>query len=148
MGFSGGNSGSDFSEINITPLTDVFLILFLIMVVIAPMINETSLPIQPPQAKNGAASDNQGKVINLEIAADGLIAINGKKLSEEPIPPEKVNEMVTAELTNIRQDASYLEAPLNVVADAETKQKYLVGALDAASGLGIKKLNIVTVSQT
>ena len=38
MGISGGSGGSDFSEINITPLTDVFLILFLIMVVIAPMI--------------------------------------------------------------------------------------------------------------
>ena len=58
MAFSGGSSGSDFGEINITPLTDVFLILFLIMVVIAPMINETSLPINPPQAKNGATADS------------------------------------------------------------------------------------------
>jgi biopolymer transport protein ExbD len=148
MGISGGSGGSDFSEINITPLTDVFLILFLIMVVIAPMINETSLPIQPPQAKNGVTADTKGKVINLEISADGLIAINGKKLSPDPIAPEKVNEIVTAELNLIRQDTSYMEAPLNVVADAETKQKYLVGALDAASGLGIKKLNIVTVAQT
>jgi biopolymer transport protein ExbD len=148
MGISGGSGGSDFSEINITPLTDVFLILFLIMVVIAPMINETSLPIQPPQAKNGVNADTKGKVINLEISADGLIAINGKKLSPDPIAPERVNEMVTAELTLLRQDASYIEAPLNVVADAETKQKYLVGALDAASGLGVKKINIVTVAQT
>lgn len=144
----GGNGGGDFSEINITPLTDVFLILFLIMLVIAPMINETSLPIQPPQAKNGAASDTQGKVINLEISAEGLIAVNGKKLTQEPIPPEKVCELVTAELSLIRQDTNYLEAPLNLVADSETKQKYVVGALDAASGLGIKKLNIVTVSQS
>ncbi|MCH2227420.1 MAG: biopolymer transporter ExbD [Candidatus Caenarcaniphilales bacterium] len=147
MGFSGGNNGSDFSEINITPLTDVFLILFLIMVVIAPMINETSLPITPPAAKNGAAAQNEGKVINLEISAEGLIAINNKKLSPDPIAPEQVNELVTQELELIRQDSQYFEAPLNLIADSETKQKFVVGALDAASGLGIKKLNIVTVTQ-
>ena len=41
-----------------------------------------------------------------------------------------------------------MQAPLNLIADAETKQKFVVGALDAAAGLGIKKLNIVTVSKT
>ena len=34
----------------------------------------------------------------------------------------------------------------NIVSDAETKQKYVVGVLDAAAGLGLKKMNIVTVS--
>ena len=147
MAFSGGGSGNDFGEINITPLTDVFLILFLIMVVIAPMINETSLPVTPPQAENGVTTDNQGKTINLEISAEGLIAINNKKLSPDPIAPEDVNDMVTAELSLLREDPAYAEALLNLIADAETKQKFVVGALDAASGLGIKKLNIVTVSQ-
>ena len=88
----------------------------------------------------------QGKVINLEISAEGLIAINNKKLSPDPIAPEDVNTLVTAELSNIRENAAYAEAPLNLIADAETKQKFVVGALDAAAGLGIKKLNIVTVS--
>lgn len=146
MAFSGGGASSDFGEINITPLTDVFLILFLIMVVIAPMINETSLSITPPKAKNGATADSVGKVINLEISAEGLIAINNKKLSPNPIAPEDVNDMVTAELNILREDPAYSEAPLNLIADSETKQKFVVGALDAASGLGIKKLNIVTVS--
>ena len=51
MALSGGGSGEDFSEINITPLTDVFLILFLIMIVIAPLINQTALKLDPPKAK-------------------------------------------------------------------------------------------------
>ena len=148
MGFSGGGRvGDDVSEINITPLTDVFLILFLIMVVIAPTMNETTLPISPSQSQNGASIDKPGKVINLEIAADGMLAINGKKLSPDPVAPEDVNKYVTEELKQVRKNPEYQDAPLNLVADAETKQKYVVGALDAASGLGITKLNIVTVAR-
>ena len=83
MAFSGGSSGGDFGELTSHHNRRIFN--SLIMVVIAPMINETSLPINPPQAKNGATADSQGKVINLEISAEGLIAINNKKLSPDPI---------------------------------------------------------------
>lgn len=145
MAFS--SSGSDeFSEINITPLTDVFLILFLIMMVIAPLINETALKLDPPKASHGQSVAKKGKVINLEISADGLIAINGKKISEEPIKPEEVAVQVEAKLKEIIADPAYKEAPLNIVTDAETKQKFVVGAMDAAAGLGLSKMNIVTVN--
>ncbi len=84
MAFSAGGQQDDFSEINITPLTDVFLILFLIMIVIAPLINQTALKLEPPKAQNGKNISSKVKAITLEISADGLIAINGKKLSETP----------------------------------------------------------------
>ena len=146
MAISGG-SGDDFNEINITPLTDVFLILFLIMIVIAPMINETALKLNPPKAKNGqSVSKGKQKVITLEIDSEGMIAINAKKLSEDPIDAADVNDMVTARLQEILEDEAYKEAPLNIVADSETRQKFVVGAMDAAAGLGLSKMNIVTVS--
>ena len=145
MAFSSGG-GDDFSEINITPLTDVFLILFLIMIVIAPMINETALKIDPPKAQHGKAISSKQKVINLEISSEGVIAINGKKLDEKPIDPEQVAERVSARIKEILQDPSFKDSPLNIVTDSETKQKYVVGAMDAAAGLGLSKMNIVTVS--
>ena len=148
MAMGGGDSGGDFGEINITPLTDVFMILFLLMIVIAPMINEKSLPIAPPSSKNGnSLEQSKIKPINIEVSKEGLVAINNKKLSEEPIEPEQMYDKVLEELNKIREDEKFKKSPLNIVADAETKQKYLVGVLDAASGAGIKKLNIVTVSR-
>lgn len=146
MAFSTGNTDQDFSEINITPLTDVFLILFLIMIVIAPLINQTALKIDPPKAKNGKAVTSKGKVINLEIDAEGMIAINDKKLSEKPIAADMVAEKVTERLQEIMEDPEFKDVPLNIVADSETKQKYMVAAMDAAAGLGLSKMNIVTVS--
>ncbi len=143
----GTQSGDEFSEINITPLTDVFLILFLIMIVIAPMLRESALKINPPIAKHGQANNaGKNKVINLEISEDGRVAINGRKLSDEAIPAENIEAKVTERLQEILQDKAFLEAPLNIIADSETKQKFVVGAMDAAAGLGLKKMNIVTVS--
>ena len=146
MAFSTGGGDGDFSEINITPLTDVFLILFLIMIVIAPLINQTALKIDPPKAEHGKAIPSKGKVINLEIDADGMIAINNTKISEDPIEPDLVSEKVTERLEEIMKDPAYKDVPLNIVADSETKQKYMVSAMDAAAGLGLTKMNIVTVS--
>lgn len=146
MAFTTGGADQDFSEINITPLTDVFLILFLIMIVIAPLINQTALKIDPPKAEHGKAVASKGKVINLEIDAEGMIAINNKKLSDKAIDPEEVSGKVRERLEEILEDPAYKDVPLNIVADAETKQKYMVGAMDAAAGLGLSKMNIVTVS--
>jgi biopolymer transport protein ExbD len=146
MAFSTGGDNTDFSEINITPLTDVFLILFLIMIVIAPLINQTALKIDPPKAQHGKTMPSKTKAINLEIDAEGMIAINNKRLSDKPIQADKVYELVSKRLEEIMQDPEYKEAALNIVADSETKQKYMVGAMDAATGLGLTKMNIVTVS--
>jgi biopolymer transport protein ExbD/biopolymer transport protein TolR len=146
MAFSSSGNQEEFSEINITPLTDVFLILFLIMIVIAPLINQTALKLDPPKAKNGQNVSSKAKAIILEISKEGLIAINGKKLSEEPFEAEDVNPAVTQELKAIMEDPKFAESPLNIVADAETTQKYVVGAMDAAAGLGLIKMSIVTVS--
>lgn len=149
MAFSGGtSSGSDFGEINITPLTDVFLILFLIMIVIAPIMRESALKVEPPKAKNGQSLSAKSKVINLEISEEGVFALNGRKLNEgQIIDPDDVESTLSKEISKILEDPAYKEVPLNVVTDRETKQKFVVGALDAAAGLGITKLNIVTVSQ-
>jgi biopolymer transport protein ExbD len=54
--------------------------------------------------------------------------------------------MVAGRIKEILQDPSYKDSPLNIVTDSETKQKYVVGAMDAAAGLGLSKMNIVTVS--
>lgn len=146
MAFGGVSDSEDFSEINITPLTDVFLILFLIMIVIAPLINQTALKLDPPKAENGKTVSSKVKAIIVEVSKEGLIAINNKKLSEEPFEADDVNSVVTKELEAILEDPKYSDSPLNIVADAETTQKYVVGVMDAAVGLGLTKMSIVTVS--
>ena len=50
-----------FTEINITPLTDIFLVLLIIMMVIAPMLDQQGLNLTVPKMllKNRSKIPNQ-----------------------------------------------------------------------------------------
>src|ERR1700722_20197739 len=75
----GGSKGQFFSQINITPLTDVFLVLMVMMMLLAPITNVTGFTVFPPSP---AVSRNyHGPRIKVEVAESGQIMINGNTLA-------------------------------------------------------------------
>ena len=44
-----GRDRGEFNEINITPLTDIFLVLLIIMMVIAPLLDQQGLNLTVPE---------------------------------------------------------------------------------------------------
>ena len=146
MGFGSSSSGGrqTFSEINITPLTDVFLVLLIIMILIAPLINQSSLKIEPPVAQHGKA-EQQNKTITVEVSKDGIIAVNGVKVSDQKTQIDRIQGLVSDALKSEFEKAGSKEIPVAVRADQESRQKYVVAVLDAAAGVGVKKLRIVTL---
>ena len=145
MAFGSGHGGRQtFSEINITPLTDVFLVLLIIMILIAPLINQSSLKVEPPIAQHGKA-EQQNKTITVEVSKDGLIAVNGIKISDDKTQIERIQGLVSDALKREFEKLGTKDIPVAVRADEEARQKYVVGVLDAAAGVGVKKLRIVTL---
>ena len=67
-----GAVGDQFTDINVTPLTDVFLVLLVIMILIAPLIDKSDLKIKPPETKN-AKKDEATKGISFDIDKDGQL---------------------------------------------------------------------------
>jgi biopolymer transport protein TolR len=74
---SSGNQGSMISEINVTPLVDVMLVLLIIFMVAAPML-QVGVPVALPKADARAIPDDQGKLIVTipkEFEKDGTVYI-------------------------------------------------------------------------
>lgn len=146
MAFGGGGSGGRqiFTEINITPLTDVFLVLLIIMILIAPLINQSSLKVEPPVAQHGKA-DQQNKTIVVEVSKEGTIAVNNIKVSDSTTPIDRIQGLVSDAIKREFEKMGSKDIPVAVRADQESRQKYVVSVLDAAAGSGVKKLRIVTL---
>jgi biopolymer transport protein TolR len=74
---STGGGGGAMSEINVTPLVDVMLVLLIIFMVAAPML-QTGVPVTLPKADAQAIPDDQGKLIVTvpkEFEKDGTVYI-------------------------------------------------------------------------
>ena len=60
-----------FNEINITPLTDIFLVLLIIMMVIAPLLDQQGLNLKVPEVVTQEQQDNMNtKVMQFTVTSD------------------------------------------------------------------------------
>jgi len=116
-----------FSEINITPLTDIFLVLLIIMMVVAPTFQSIDNTITIPEINSGNSIE-QGKV-TVSVTKDGTIYVDTKKIT----PAALVSELET-----VKGDSENPE--LVVKADEKVKSSIIMEIMDAAQDAHYKKL--------
>ncbi len=132
-----GGSGGIFAEINITPLTDIFLVLLIIFMVTTTAIAEQGgqnggLKVSLPRAGKSAPA---AEVHDLAIAVleDGRTVVGGKVVDEE-------------QLTQILEKA-HLDNPDTLVlvqADQGVAHGKVVAVMDLARRHGLARLAIAT----
>ena len=119
--------GKLFTQINITPLTDIFLVLLIIMMVVAPTFQSMDNAISIPEINSGVSIE-QNKA-EIAITKEGLMYVNGKQISEDQL----VNELLTIKKS--------LEKPEVVVkADSKVKSSEIMKVMNAAQDAEYKKL--------
>ncbi len=135
---AGGSSNKKvFDEINITPLTDIFLVLLVIMMVVAPLITFRELDISfagQEDASEEQKPPEESKLQSLEVkpgGEKGEYLLNGKQLAED--------ELVDALRTGI---AEHPEG-LSIRADGGSPFAAMATALDAARAAGITQVDVV-----
>lgn len=133
----GANVG-EFNDINVTPLTDVFLVLLVIMILIAPLIDKSELKIKPPETKN-AKKDDALKGIFIDIDREGQIAVNGRAVgvSDPAAIQQKIEDFL--------RQAGKRDVTCTVNADADCKERQVVAVMTAAAAAGIKKMRVATI---
>ncbi len=122
-----GKKGKLFTEINITPLTDIFLVLLIIMMVVAPTFQSVDNAISVPEINSGVAIE-QNKV-EVAITKEGLMFINGKQINSDQL----VDELLALK--------DMIEKPEVVVkADSKVKSSEIMKVMNAAQDAEYKKL--------
>ena len=116
-----------FNEINITPLTDIFLVLLIIMMVVAPTFQSMDNAISVPEINSGVSIEQ--KNAEVAITKEGLMYINGREINSETL---------TDELIALKPS---LEKPEVVVkADQNVKSSEIMKVMNAAQDAEYKKL--------
>ena len=127
MAFSSNKKNKLFTEINITPLTDIFLVLLIIMMVIAPSFQSMDNNITVPEINSGISVEQKNATIS--ITKDGAYYINGKSI---------VAENLVSELEAIKSTLEKKEVV--VKADKDTKSREIMKVMNCAQHAGYEKL--------
>jgi biopolymer transport protein ExbD/biopolymer transport protein TolR len=133
----GANVG-EFNDINVTPLTDVFLVLLVIMILIAPLIDKSELKIKPPETQHAKKPD-ESKGIFVDIDKDGQIAVNGRAIGVTDAAG------IQAKIEEFLRRSGKRDVTCTVNADADCKEKEVVAVMTAAAAAGIKRMRVATI---
>lgn len=78
MSMSTGGGGGVSSDINVTPMIDVLLVLLIIFMIVNAL-SRTVIEVQIPPTQTAASASQESNQIVLELKPDGSYAINGQQ---------------------------------------------------------------------
>jgi len=86
MAMTSNQGGGVFSDINITPLTDIFLVLLIIFMVTTAVTIESAAHVDLPKAEQAAPTDKPKGII-VTYTAEHQIYVNDKIVTEPELVP-------------------------------------------------------------
>ncbi len=129
--FDENNASRPMSEINVTPLVDVMLVLLVVFIVTAPLLTQ-SIKINLPQASTQANNDKP-ETITVAIDGNGQLFWNNTPIDRAALA------------LNIETAAKQLPQPtLHVRADRDTRYQVIADIMAQANRARIERVGLVT----
>ena len=123
---------STFNEINITPLTDIFLVLLIIMMVIAPMLDQQGLNLAiPDYVEKTDDTPKENKILTVTVTEDNKYIIDDAEV------PEKLLA------STLKEKSRELNGGLMIEADGNSDHGAVVKLMDTARNTGIFLVNVL-----
>ena len=119
-----------FNEINITPLTDIFLVLLIIMMVIAPMLDQQGLNLAVPEVVDSQQIKTDSKIMNVIVTADNKFYGEGQQIESADL------EKFFTEHSKQYPDGLLIQA------DDDSEHGAIVRVMDSARNVGITSISL------
>ena len=129
------NTGDDdmMSEINVTPLVDVMLVLLTVFIVTAPLLMN-AVPVKLPQA-DASISVDQLKNARISITDNGDLYFNDTKLSQSVLESQ------------LRQSAGAPDFAVEILADEKVEYGVVAKVMAAIQRAGIARFSFVMLPE-
>jgi biopolymer transport protein ExbD len=128
----GGAKGGIKADINVTPLVDVMLVLLIIMMLVAPMLQQ-GVSLRLPQASNTTEKPESSDQTVVAIAANRSMYVNAKPVAESEMA-RTVSEIIEGKTEKI----------VIIRADEEVDYGSVMAAMDQLRQAGIEDIGLIT----
>ena len=128
----GGAKGGVKSDINVTPLVDVMLVLLIIMMLVAPMLQQGVAVKLPIAANTVDKPETQGQTV-VAIGSDRRVYVNTVQIRTEDLA-QRVSELVENKTEKI----------VIIKADEDVDYGAVMSAMDALRAAGIEDMGLIT----
>jgi biopolymer transport protein ExbD len=128
----GGSKGGLKADINVTPLVDVMLVLLIIMMLIAPMLQQ-GVSVKLPQASNTADKPETQDQTVVAVTSDKRLYLNGVPTQEGELQSKIQTLMETKK-----------EKIVLIKGDEEAPYSAIMGAMDRLRESNIENIGLIT----
>lgn len=119
-----------FNEINITPLTDIFLVLLIIMMVIAPLLDQQGLNLTVPENIAEEQVKKDTKILTVNVSSNDKYYIDGSEVSAD-----NLENTLKSQVANF-PDGMMIET------DGNSTHGAIVKLMDSARNVGVKSISV------
>jgi biopolymer transport protein TolR len=126
------------SNINVTPMVDVMLVLLIIFMVITPMLNNKVI-VELPKVTAAVIMEDANKedAITVAVQRDGQIFLGADHVTKDELTA-KVSDLLAKKTDATADKSVYLRA------DIRSNYGVVMDTIDAVRGAGVSQLNLLT----
>ena len=124
---TGGNSSDGITDINVTPLVDIALVLVIIFMVAAPMVVQSGIVVNSSNVTESHGKTTKEESIQLKITEKSFL-INNNKVADDQMPA-----VLKEKIANNKKKV------VTISCDRDVPHGRLVWALDVSKMMGDRK---------
>ena len=128
----GGSKGGVKSDINVTPLVDVMLVLLIIMMIVAPLLQQ-GVPVRLPLAANSSEKPETQDQTVVTIAANKQVYVNAVEVQGANLQ-RRINEILETKTDKV----------VIIKADEDVEYSAVMDTMDELRSSGIEDMGLIT----